>query len=185
MISSELNKIEDYYLPIENLEESKFNRIVYPNYWIGEMGMKTGGVFSEKDEFIVNRPIQEKKLRYINKSKNMDLMGDFSILLDDELFNNYDIKNSNSLYYYYLYSNDPLIEIYNEEVSFGNVLYLKDSFSNVVLPYLALDINHISAWDMRYDNKIFNYLNNHLDIDTIIISYNIGMVPTKAMNDFQ
>ena len=77
------------------------------------------------------------------------------------------------------------MEIWDEDVADGYIFLINDSFSNVVTPFLALAAKHVTTWDMRSDMNVYAYLNDHPEIETIIIAYTIATVPTQQMHDFQ
>ena len=64
-------------------------------------------------------------------------------------------------YYYYMGTYDHLGYIENENENAGNILLVKDSFSCVVTPYLALSAGKVTWWDMRNGNNIKEYLAKH------------------------
>ena len=95
----ELNKLYNKNISISDLDYSLFDRKVYNDYWIGEIGRKTLSRFGEKDDFVTITPNYPTNLHFINQNRNINKKGDFSILLDKSLLK----KNQSHIYYYYLY----------------------------------------------------------------------------------
>ena len=50
---------------------------------------------------------------------------------------------------------------------------------------MSLAVQHLTSWDMRNDTKIYEYLEEHPEIRTVMIAYTISFMPTSYMNDFQ
>ena len=180
----QLNLRFGYSFEADILDDSQFTRKVVPDKWIGEFGEKALGRYAEKDDFISLKPSFPVTLRYRNIIRDSEwLEGDFDILLDKEIFNKVKFEGQ-SMYYYYL-PDAGSVEIENPDVDEGTILIIKDSFSNVMLPYLSLGISHLTAWDMRDDKAVYDYLKAHPEIETVMIVYNISFVSTERMNDFQ
>ncbi len=172
-------------LDAERLAEEKIGRTVYPGIFVGEQGMKTLGKYGERDDFIVRFPLYDTHLHYLCAEDGIDISGDFSILTEEKRLSEDHFNENKSLYYYYLFKNSGLVEIWDEDVADGDIFLINDSFSNVVTPFLALAAKHVTTWDMRSDMNVYAYLNDHPEIETIIIAYTIATVPTQQMHDFQ
>ena len=185
LITEELNKNYKTKLNSENLKTTNFNRKIYKNYWIGESGKKIYGSTLEKEDFIVNIPKYKTQLSVENKTNKTKKDGDFTILLNEKLLDEYEMFGDNSLYYYYFYPNKYTIDIKNYENKNGDIFYIKDSYSNVVIPFLTLATSNITAWDIRSGDSMYSYLNSHNQYDTIIVAYTTTTIPNHDMNDFK
>ena len=184
-IAERLNEEFDTGLDIGRVEETVIGRQIYPGVFIGEQGMKTLGKYGERDDFIVRFPLYETHMRYLCHDDKTDVSGGFEILTDPAMLTREHLDGGKSLYYYYLFQNSGLVEIWDEDVPAGDILFIKDSFSNVVTPFLALTAKHITTWDMRFDNRVMSYLSRHPEIETVIIAYQLGFITTSNMNDFR
>ena len=78
-----------------------------------------------------------------------------------------------------------MMEITNHDQEEGDILIIKDSFSNMLMPYMSLTLRHIEAWDMRLGKNIYDYLEEHPQTQTVMIAYNLSFMPTSEMYDFQ
>ncbi len=172
-------------LDVGRLAEEKIAREVYPGVFIGEQGMKALGKYGERDDFIVRSPLYEPRLRYLCKEEKVDVSGGFDILVNGKTLAEDHLSGGRSLYYYYLFGNNGLVEIWDDDVPSGDLFLIKDSFSNVVTPFLALTARHITTWDMRKSNEVFAYLDAHPEIETVIIAYSLSYVPSSIMNDYR
>ena len=185
MLAERLNAEFDAGLDIGRLEEDRIGRTVYPGAFVGEQGMKTLGKYGERDDFVVRFPLYTTHLRYSCPEDRVDVSGGFEILTNDRTLKEDHLNGGRSLYYYYLFKNSGLVEIWDEDAASGDIFLIKDSFSNVVTPFLALTAKHITTWDMRRSNQIYAYLKEHPEIDTVVVAYTVSSVLTKEMNDFQ
>ncbi|MBR2989919.1 MAG: hypothetical protein IKF51_00485 [Solobacterium sp.] len=175
-----LNGSFGYRFDTDLLDADRFRRTVYPDFWVGEIGQKVLDSHGGKDDLILLEPEYPVHLNYRNLTKDVTAEGGFEILTYPQVL---DLKHS-SPYYYYLGGNDTA-EIGNTEQEEGNLLLIKDSFSNLMVPFLSLAAEHITAWDMRNDPDICSYLEDHPETETVILAYNISFVPTSRMNDFR
>ncbi len=172
-------------LEAKRLSEENIGRTVYPGVFVGEQGMKMLGKYGERDDFIVRFPLYEPHLRYICPEDETDISGGFDILTNEKILSEDHLNGGRSLYYYYLLKNSNFVEIWDEDVNSGDIFLIKDSFSNVLTPFLALTAKHVTAWDMRGDNHVYAYLEAHPEIETVIIAYSYSFITKKNMNDFQ
>ena len=185
LITNTLNNKYKMKLNSENLKPNKFERKVYKNHWLGETGKKLYASPLEKEDFITNIPNYKTNLIFQDEEKKERKKGDFSILLNEDRLKDDNIFRDGSLYYYYSIYNSTIYNIENLNNKKGNILYIKDSYSSVVIPFLALTSSKITAWDPRSGSNLYNYLNTHNKYDTIIVAYTISTIPQYEMNDFK
>ena len=84
-----------------------------------------------------------------------------------------------------MYGNNNLDEIFNKDVRNGDMLMIKDSFSCVVSPFLALTCKHLTLWDMREDANVTAWIKKHPETETVMVIYNTSFVTNNEMNNFQ
>ncbi len=166
----------------QRLDPSRFERTVLPDFWVGEQGRKVQGDLADRDDLVLLTPLDPVRLKYHDMETDKEKEGGFEILTRPELLERY---NTNITPYYYYMSDLKLLEIDNADVEEGQILMIYDSFSNVVLPFMSLAVGHITAWDMRNSTKVYEYLEEHPEIRTVVIAYTISFMPTSQMNDFQ
>ena len=184
-IACYLNSSLSIGLNEDALADQNMIRTVLPSCWVGETGRKALGAFGEKDDFIIIKPNYETSFSYYSAPHDLHLEGCFDILTYDPILELDGIYGTGSTYYYYyLRDNRTPVEIINNSEQNGNILIVKDSFSNTVAPFIALTAHRVVLWDMRSDSNLIGYLDNHPEIDTVIIAYNIGFLTTSYMNQF-
>ncbi len=71
---------------------------------------------------------------------------------------------SENLYDIYLSGNNPVVTIYNDSVSTGELIVFRDSFSNAIAPFIAEDFHKVTFIDLRlvrieYINEIVDFTN--------------------------
>ena len=87
--------------------------------------------------------------------QNFRKQGDFSILLDYSKIN-YNAYHANP-FAAFSYSDRPFIRIVNNKITEGKkIIVIKDSYSNAMVPFLALQTKEIILLDPRHypDKKI-------------------------------
>lgn len=180
-----LNQDFGYRFDLERLDSSRFTRTVYPDCYVGEIGRSTLGPFGDVEDFVVIQPDYDVNLHYVSPQQGIDRSGGFDILLHDEYMEDPDNVIRRNRYYYYLGGNYNEVEITNDDVDEGNVLIVKDSYAMVVAPFFSLTCNHVVLWDMREDTHIYEYLEQHPEIETVVILYNAGSCANMDYHDFQ
>jgi hypothetical protein len=98
-------------------------------------------------------------------------------LFDDEY------KTAKDKYKTFLGGNFDLLEIETQGESDENVLVIKDSYANSVMPYLCDKYKHISVIDMRYYHMeaqtVSEYVKEH-NITKVIYIYNIDFINSDS-----
>ena len=90
----------------------------------------------------------------------------------DEFLNEFD------KYRYFQGGDQPLMAI--GSVGEGSALVLKDSFANVMLPYLALENEVTYVADTRYNRQSQAEYAKAMDVDEVILIYS----PDSLCNEF-
>jgi hypothetical protein len=85
----------------------------------------------------------------------------------------------------YLYGNRELVTIHNNLLRDGRkILLIKDSFANVVAPFLSIGIENLDIVDLRYfTGSIKSYIEKHIP-DTVVIMYNPSVIHAEKMFHF-
>ena len=185
LISQRLNDEYGYQIDLSRLADDQFVRETSSLLWVGELGSKALGSRGTLDEFTAVLPAYPVSLRLVDEPAGVDETGGFEVLLDEGRLEQPGPVANTSLYYYYWPGSSGIVDIYDNDVQGGNVLLVHDSFSNAMAPFLALGVEHLTLWDMRYtDDSLYEYLEAHPEIDTVIVAYSLSFVPTSYMNTF-
>ena len=80
-------------------------------------------------------------------------------------------------YAMFLGGNQPLGVIYNPEGS-GNLLVIRDSYSDSLAPFLALDYQTVHLFDLRYNNNSLKKYVSDYQIDQVLVLYSASNFST-------
>lgn len=184
-IADTLNDLYDLSLDTRAIGEQNMTREVVDRPFVGEMGEKVLGSLSQTDNLVVWRPRGAAHLHYVSPDFEIDRTGDFDIVFDEELLDRDPLLSGANLYYYFMKGNDQLGWIENEDGNDSSILLVKDSYSCVVTPYLALTAGKVTWWDMRKDRALLSYLREHPEVKTVVVMYTMSFSVNSEMNDFR
>lgn len=176
IVAKKLNQIYDYKIDEDIYDKSNYDFDLREKCWLGESGRKTSMSYAGLDDFTIITPRFSTDVRLKIPSRNMDIEGGFDVMLDEKCYNEKQNLYERSWHYSYLFSNDGLQIIENRNQSQGNVLIIKDSFAQVVNPFLALGVKQLTVWDVRYNEDSIRMYIEENDIDTVIVMYSQGML---------
>ena len=80
-------------------------------------------------------------------------------------------------YSMFLGGNQPLCFIYNPEGA-GRLLVIRDSYSDSLAPFLALDYQEVHLFDLRYNNKSLKQYVADYSIDQVLVLYSVSNFST-------
>ena len=186
VLSEQLRDEYGIDLAIDNIRDEAFSVTLMKNCWLGERGKKTGSTYSGLDDFELIRPLEETHFHLEIPNRHINKTGDFSIMVDQSKLQTdfLHCRYGPSFYYSYLFGNDPIQIITNEDQPDGKILIIKDSFAQAVAPFLAMTANTLVTWDIRYNSEsLKNYIDqNHFDI--VIVMYMESMINGSRQNRF-
>ncbi len=179
VLSSEINERYHLGLSPEKIADKNMSISLMENSWVGEYGQKTGASYSGMDDFELIEPVIPTSFHLKIPNRKMDTDGDFSVMLNKKVLDIngfWERRYGRSLYYLYLYGNDPIQTIHNNDESSGRILLIKDSFAQAVSPFLAMTANTIVNWDLRYnDMSLYDFIEKN-DFDIVIVMYSSSMI---------
>jgi len=134
------------------VKEKMFTSVRYPSVFQGSMAIKANAF---PEDFDVLYPQKESRFHIRIPSKGIDRVGGFSDTLIAQPY----LKSSHT-YCCFLYGDQPLIQIENQNCSNGTrVLVLKHSQANVLCPYLACTVQFLDIIDPRhFDGSIKTFI---------------------------
>lgn len=158
----------------ELLNENNFDRVIYPKWFLGSQGKKVTLARATPDDIALIYPKFDTRLHYVIPSMGIDEIGDFSITYDMSQIKEMDYYNKNP-YGAYNYADRSVIRIENELIDDnGKVLIIHASFSNCVIPFLALDIKNVDSLDLRhFTGSVEKYITEEKP-DMVIVIYTCG-----------
>lgn len=154
------------------LQPENFDRVIYEDWFLGSQGKKMTLSVCKPDDITLHYPKFETDLTYKIPSIGIDKRGDFSVSYDDRIMKEKDYYRLNP-YAVFNYSDRPLIQIENhladKEVK---ILVPKDSFSNVMVPFLALLTREVDVVDLMYFNGSIKAYITETQPDLVMMTHN-------------
>ena len=184
-IAAALNEKYNTGLDVQALRDDRFTREEFPVPAVGQTGAKLLGAFGSSDRLIVRRPKYDVALHYFSPERGADRTGGFDSVFWEDRLPSADESHNILFYYYYMGSDDHLGFIERQDGGDSSLLLIKDSFSCVVTPFLALTAGRVTWWDMRKDKAVLEYIREHPEIKAVVLMYHISFSVSTPMNDFQ
>jgi hypothetical protein len=184
-IAEYLNEHKDMTIDLALFDPERYHHDIFKDWHLGILGKKVTLVRTRADDFTFIHPGFDTDFSLKIPDKHVDTRGNFDVFMEHAML---DKKNYYLLDAYgaYLYGNRPLINIHNNGLSKGKrVLLIKDSFVNVVAPFLSMGIEILDMVDARiFDGSIKNYIEKTKP-DMVIILYNQASIKSDALFDLR
>lgn len=171
-IADRLNKEYDLGIStaIGNLDNYKVD--VFEKYCFGSQGKKATLRFADPEDISLIYPKADTDFT-VTYDNNTPLSGRFEdTLLRKDVFDKIDYYNI-STYSAYFNGNHSLTKLHNNKIDNGKkMLYIMDSFSASVVPYLATEIEDMVVLDLRSFNGSVMSVIEKFSPDTVVVAYN-------------
>lgn len=182
-----LNSTLHYSLNEGAIDDSQLDFTHFKDAWLGESGRAVSRSYCGLDDFTLIKPKYKVHMECLSLEDELIAKGDFSLLVNEDVYNNVrDYYGSKSWHYSYLpYGSNNRIIRNVDNTSGKKILLIKDSFSVVVAPFLALSCSEIALWDMREEHEygLYEYIEKS-DFDAVIVAYMEGCLNVEAMFAF-
>lgn len=150
IVGDTLNESYGYHIETDKLSQDNYREKKYEKIFLGSRGRKVTLAKAAPEDFSLYYPKFITSYHYEIPSKGIDVTGDFSVMYDMSNVNSIDYYNINT-YSAYGYADVPLIRIKNKNIHDGHrLLILKNSYGNVVVPFLSTTVNEIHVLDLRH-----------------------------------
>jgi len=163
-----------------SIDESYFDLNSYSieyadNMFLGSLGRKVTDVYYSTEPFPILIPEYENEISVFNSKLNTTLSGTIQNTMYDYSKLDYSDTLESNMYDFYSYGNQGLVEIHNLKNHDNNkILVIKESFANVMLPYMSNMSEYVSAIDLRsFDGSLKKYIEQY-DPDLVITIYGIS-----------
>lgn len=167
IIAEGLNEYCAYNIDTSIYDKSNYTFTKYENCWLGEQGRKVATTYVGLDDYISVRPNFET--HYSFKATNGLVAGTFDDFINEDVYNlENDVYTNPSWHYSY-----KQLNCINNDVNYGKVLLLGDSYAQVTEPFLSLGVSEIDSLIMRNTDETF-CLRTHIQnggYDTVVICY--------------
>lgn len=175
MLAQNLNEAHGFSVDAAMLEPDRFSYEMYHSWWLGSRGRKLTSIAAEPEDFTIIYPDYETLLRYEIPEQSLDELGAFSItydMTDAVRSDGYSPYNSYSVYNH---GDKGVIILTNKLCTDGKkILIIKDSFVNVVSPFLACTngISELDVLDVRHFTGSARTFICEKQPDIVILWYN-------------
>lgn len=149
---------------INYIDISLFDIDIVSASFVGSTYSKVVDPFSTNEELaLFNYKDYDLDVSYVTSNKN------------SKSLYNYEYLEKKDKYAIFLDNNHSLIKIVNNDINDNtNILIIKDSYANSMIPFLVNHYNNIYVIDPRYYKKSISKYINENNIDNVLILYNLG-----------
>ncbi len=165
---------EQYGLSFDplHLDSGSYEKVVYEDFFLGSQGKRVGTLYAGVDDISLWKPTFPTDFTYTAPLYAIERTGPFEeSLLFPERVAEKDYYNANP---YTLYSGGDynLARMTNHLNPDGpRILLIRDSYSCVLAPFLALDCSELITIDLRYfKDNLMDYI-DWLDPDLVCVEY--------------
>lgn len=164
-IAEALNAYCGYDIDLAVYDESNYTFKEWENCWLGEQGRKVAASYTGLDDYTEIKPVFATDLAF--KQEGGLVQGTFADFINEAVYDlGVDVYSSPS--WHYSYSKPDVI---NNDVDYGKVLVLGDSYEHVVVPFLSLGVSEVDSLILRgYTGSLREYIEAG-DYDTVLICY--------------
>ncbi|MBR1657204.1 MAG: hypothetical protein IJ697_01895 [Synergistaceae bacterium] len=155
----------------EILSPENFEYVVYPEWFLGSQGKKVTLVRAKPDDLTVIYPKFRTDFHVEMPSVKVNVSGDITGFYDLEQVKEKDFYKLNN-YCVYTYGDQPLIRSCNNSmINSKRLLVIKDSFSECVVPFLALGFQYVDVIDLRIFTGSLRTFIDMTKPDAVIVEY--------------
>ncbi len=186
LIAQKLNRDYGYTIDTTLFDRSKYNEELYEKLFLGAYGRRVTLVEAEPEDIILFYPKFKTAIDYQIPEIGVEKSGDFSVTYDMSAVSTTDFYN-HSVYAAYNYSERAIIRLHNT-LNTGNnkLMIVKDSFADVVAPFLALGVKDTCVVDLRFFDGSLHSLIKDEKPDTLIVLYSaLELVYDDRLYDFR
>lgn len=184
VIAEYLNAHNGFSIDTALFSPDRYRYEVYEKWFLGSLGRKVTLIHAEPEDCAFIYPKEEADVSFQILSWNIDTRGGFDVM--------YDYRHVEKKDYYthipysaYTYADNPLITIHNHKRFDGKkVLFIKDSFVNVVAPFFALGVEYVDVLDVRYFNGSVKSYIEQTKPDIVIVMYNPSAITSASYDMF-
>ncbi len=173
IICDYLNSAYDFETDITLFNSDNFRYDVFEDYFLGSQGKKVTLARTSPEDITLIYPLENTKFSLAIPSDNIEASGSFDIIYNYEQLDDSDLYEFNP-YAAYLYGDNAYTHLVNANVLCDKqILIIKDSFANSIIPFLSLGIETIDFIDLRYyTESLQDFLEqNEYHYDLVIILY--------------
>ena len=173
IIAQGLNDTCGYDIDTSILDEGNFDYTEWHDCWLGEQGRKVAESYVGLDDYTEVKPKFETSYVF-RKGDGTTYEGTFDNFINEGVYNTEnDVYENRSWHYSY-----NRINCINNNVDYGKVLILGDSYDQVTQPFLSLVVHQVDSLILRDYDDSFSLRSYIIEngYDTVIVAYAQFMV---------
>lgn len=166
-----------YAVPEGILDPACFTHEVFEEIFLGSAGRRVGSLYSGFDDFTLITPSYETAFSFSAENGTVSREGSFSdaFIVRENLYS--DDPLSSNTYQTYCGNSYSQIKILNhrdDTCSPKKILLIRDSFSDVLIPFLSLGYAQLDVLDLRnFHGNVLDYV-RETNPDAVLVVYNPG-----------
>lgn len=171
-------------------DPARYEYSLYEDVFLGSSGRRVGPLYIGKDDFTLITPKFDTQFTFVDSNAGICRKGSFSdVFLFMENLYAEDAFLSNT-YQVYCGANRGKMEITNHSIGEDSaadkkLLVIRDSYSDVLIPFLSLGYSQIHAVDLRsFDGNLMEYVQT-FDPDMVLVVYNPGAYEDNNLAMFE
>jgi hypothetical protein len=163
----------------------EYNYTLYEDQLLGGYGKKVTLAQTAKEDFVFLTPKFDTDFSLTIPELNLNVRGNYDILMDRSQIDIKDYYGSNP-YRFYMHGDKQLIAVHNNLIQKGEkLLLIKDSFAEVVSPFLSAGIEDLHILDLRHFNgSLRSYIAKN-KVDVVMVLYNPSSLENERCFDFR
>ena len=173
-------------IDISLLEKTNFKTTILSKFFLGSQGKKITLSYAQPEDFELIEPLYQTSFQRICPEWG-NATGTFKEIMFCEKYIDKCDYYKLIPYDYYLNGNAAYLKLINnsDKVFNKKVLLIRDSFSSVVSPFLALCIRDLTMVDPRYFNGSIKTIIEKEKFDLVIMAYNANCITTSKVFDIK
>ena len=173
----------NYNVNPEILNPENFDKVIYPEWFLGSQGKKVTLKRARPEDISLIYPKYRTQFNFQAPAAGINISGDFGVIYEMKSIVSKDFYGTNP-YAVYKYGDQPLSITHNFLSDNNNkILVIHDSFSNSLIPFLALGVQQIDEIDLRHFSGSLRTYIKFTRPDLVFIAYLSGIQGQPKSNN--
>jgi len=185
-IATYLNQNFAYNFDLKKFDSENFTKETYENIFLGTYGRTATLSVANPEGIDLFYPKYSVDMSIEIPARQLKDSGDFNVFYYYKMLEPGDFYNT-APYVSYIYGDDAITKLTNNDCNNDkSILVIGDSMDNVVLPFLALGVKHITAMDLRvFNGSLQTFIKQHKDeYDMVMITNSVFTITAPKLYDF-
>lgn len=174
-IAQHVSKICDLDIDLSLYDKNRYHTEFFEKWFLGSAGKKVTLMRTEPDDFELWYPDFATNFEIEIPMLKLHEKGDFKVFIDMSSIYPKNYYNANP-YAAYSYGDTPVIIGKNLDINKGKILLIRDSFSEVIIPFLNLSYSEVRALDLRkFNGSVKKYIESYKP-DIVVVEYYVNSI---------